>query len=152
MPIDIEITDLRQNSLHSVLRIERQSFLDPWSLEIFIGCLIHEHLFWGAYYKESLAGYMTACVESGGFHITNLAVDRLFRRQGISHRLLQKLEVKAIEEGFAEISLEVRKSNHWAIHLYKSEGYVQVGVNHYYYSDGEDALIFSKQIETKQQV
>jgi ribosomal-protein-alanine N-acetyltransferase len=51
---------------------------------------------------------------------------------------------KAVEAGAREITLEVRASNHAAQALYRSMGFVVVGVRkHYYYDNGEDAILMT---------
>jgi ribosomal protein S18 acetylase RimI-like enzyme len=56
-------------------------------------------------------------------YISNLAVDRDYRRQGIGKKLLEVCEVKASEWGFPEIYLHVLDNNREARQLYLSLGY-----------------------------
>ena len=44
--------------------------------------------------------------------------------------------------GYKTVTLEVRRSNLAAIHLYETSGFKRVGVRRRYYaSDGEDAIV-----------
>lgn len=42
------------------------------------------------------------------------------------------------------VLLEVRASNHAAIHLYEKEGFEIVGSRPRFYNDGEDAILMNK--------
>lgn len=75
-------------------------------------------------------------------HITLLAVDPMYRRQGLGQILLYALLVLAWRRGLEWATLEVRVSNQVAISLYQKFGFESVGQRRAYYQDnGEDALI-----------
>jgi ribosomal-protein-alanine N-acetyltransferase len=77
-------------------------------------------------------------------HIVTIATHPDFRRQGLGRRLLQAMIDKAIDAGALEITLEVRASNYAAQALYRSMGFVVVGVRkHYYHDNGEDAILMT---------
>lgn len=64
------------------------------------------------------------------------------RGQGTGKRLTHGLLQYISNLGAAYATLEVRRSNEIAQNLYKSLGFVQLGVRKRYYADnGEDALI-----------
>jgi len=73
--------------------------------------------------------------------VTTLAVLPACRRQGIATALLADGEAAL---SMPVVRLSVRASNHGAISLYKSTGYVQVDRWVRYYAGGEDALVFEK--------
>ena len=56
-------------------------------------------------------------------YISNLAVDKKYRRLGIGKQLLAKCEQAAIDWGYSETRLHVLDSNNAAKHLYYSAGY-----------------------------
>lgn len=71
----------------------------------------------------------------------NIAVHKQQRRKGIARLLIEKM-LRRTEWPNAKLTLEVRPSNHAAIHLYRSLGFVAVGIRKRYYQDtGEDALV-----------
>jgi ribosomal-protein-alanine N-acetyltransferase len=73
--------------------------------------------------------------------VMNIAVEPDLRRQGIASALLAELYVRA-GDGTARFTLEVRRSNAVAIHLYEREGFRAAGMRRRYYQDnGEDALV-----------
>ena len=63
-------------------------------------------------------------------------------KQGVGRRLTEGLMQYLSNLGAAYATLEVRKSNEVAQNLYKSLGFIKLGVRKRYYEDnGEDALI-----------
>jgi ribosomal-protein-alanine N-acetyltransferase len=75
-------------------------------------------------------------------HVTTIAVDPEWQRNGVATRLLVALAREAIARGATALTLEVRLSHRGAQQLYQRFGFVSVGVRKGYYADtGEDALI-----------
>ena len=71
----------------------------------------------------------------------NIAVDLDHQRQGLASALLAEL-YERVGDDDARFTLEVRRSNHVAIHLYEREGFRAAGLRRRYYQDnGEDALV-----------
>ena len=124
--------------------IEAATFAKPWSRQSF-----YEEMT-----RNVCARYLVAETESDeiiGFagvwivmdegHITNIAVRQDWRGQGIGKRLTAALVQYASNLGVSYMTLEVRRSNETAQHIYRSLGFQQVGVRKRYYEDnGEDAL------------
>ncbi|MDR2610639.1 MAG: ribosomal protein S18-alanine N-acetyltransferase [Clostridiales Family XIII bacterium] len=89
-----------------------------------------------------LVGYAGLWVVLDEGHITNVAVDPDYRRQGIAAMLLLKLLEAAREKGAKRFTLEVKRSNAAAIALYERFGFRAAGSRKgYYEEDGEDAVI-----------
>jgi ribosomal-protein-alanine N-acetyltransferase len=75
-------------------------------------------------------------------HITILAIDPAYQRQGLGQAMLLALLVSAQQRGLERATLEVRASNQAAIALYEKFGFREAGRRQRYYADtGEDALI-----------
>ena len=74
-------------------------------------------------------------------HITVLAIDPLYQRQGLGQAIVWTLLACAWKRGLEWATLEVRPSNQAAIGLYKRFDFQEVGARRKYYADGEDALI-----------
>jgi len=71
----------------------------------------------------------------------NLAIDLEHQRTGLASVLLAEL-YERVGDDQARFTLEVRRSNAVAIHLYEREGFRAAGVRRRYYQDnGEDALV-----------
>lgn len=75
-------------------------------------------------------------------HITNIAVRKDWRGQGIGKALTEALIQYAANLGVQYMTLEVRKSNAIAQAMYKKLGFEKLGVRKQYYPDNqEDALL-----------
>ncbi|MGF1534970.1 MAG: ribosomal protein S18-alanine N-acetyltransferase [Elainellaceae cyanobacterium] len=75
-------------------------------------------------------------------HITILAVDAQYRRQGLGQAVLEGMLQWAQQRGQEWATLEVRVSNAAAIQMYTKLGFQSVGRRRRYYPEtGEDALI-----------
>jgi ribosomal-protein-alanine N-acetyltransferase len=166
----IQIRRLAYPDLPHVVAIERRVFPTPWSLAMFVlelskqtgVCLAateqdgvalesagHEGEARpgtappadadGA--RQRLVGYLICSRYDTVWHLMNLAVDLDRQRMGLASSLLAELYARVDDEE-ARFTLEVRRSNLVAIHLYEREGFRAAGVRRRYYQDnGEDALV-----------
>lgn len=142
----VEIRRLGYPDLPQVIAIERRAFPTPWSLAMFVlelskpsGICLAALIPDGR--SGRLAGYLICSRYDTVWHIMNIAVDPIHRRLGIATELLAALYGR-VEDPEARYTLEVRQSNHSAIHLYEREGFRAAGLRRRYYQDnGEDALI-----------
>lgn len=92
--------------------------------------------------EAPLVGYGGLWLTVDDAHITTIAVDPIYRGQGIGELLLNALIDHAYELGARQITLEVRVSNTSAQQLYLKYGFQPAGTRKRYYTDnGEDALI-----------
>ena len=81
----------------------------------------------------------------GDGEITNVVTKSSARGRGIGEQMLLKLLEEGTAMGVEAFTLEVRKSNDAAIHLYEKLGFVTEGVRKNFYEDPtEDALIMWK--------
>ncbi len=69
-----------------------------------------------------------------------------FRKSGIGFELVNSALTTLREEGINKVFLEVRESNIPAINLYLKCGFEKINVRKKYYSNGENAIIFVKEI------
>ena len=91
-----------------------------------------------------IIGFIAGAVRDGHGHVSGIAVEREYRRQGIGGSLLQRLYEEFYNDGFERVTLEVRKSNKEAIRFYEGQGFKPAFVIHGYYADGEDAIVYEK--------
>jgi ribosomal-protein-alanine N-acetyltransferase len=143
----VEIRRLSYPDLPQVVAIERRVFPTPWSLAMFVLelskqsgiCLAATSR--DAAGEQRLLGYLICSRYDTVWHIMNIAIDRDSQRQGIASALLAELYERAGDRQ-ARFTLEVRRSNAVAIHLYEREGFRAAGMRRRYYQDnGEDALV-----------
>jgi len=146
---------MTEDDLDMVVNIENISFTRPWSKDMFLGELSNpvSNLFvaklqgktdksgkGGEERQEIVIGYAVFWVVVGEGHIMNISVAPEFRRQGVGRRLL-RFTIEFMEQACVTvIFLEVRRTNHAAIKLYKDYGFEDVYVRKNYYGD-EDALV-----------
>jgi ribosomal-protein-alanine N-acetyltransferase len=141
----VQIRRLSYPDLPQVIAIERRAFPTPWSLAMFVlelskpsGICLAAAL---ASERRQLVGYLICSRYDTVWHVMNIAVDPSRRRVGVASALLAELYAR-VDDHQARYTLEVRQSNHQAIHLYEREGFRAAGVRRRYYQDnGEDALI-----------
>ena len=137
-----EIRALAYPDLPQVIGVERRVFPTPWSLAMFVLELSKQSgVCLAAFSGERLAGYLICSRYDTVWHIMNIAVDSDFQRRGLASALLTEL-YRRVGDPTARYTLEVRRSNAVAIHLYEREGFRAAGMRRRYYQDnGEDALV-----------
>jgi ribosomal-protein-alanine N-acetyltransferase len=143
----VEIRRLSYPDLPQVIGIERRVFPTPWSLAMFVLelskqsgiCLAATTVDTSG--EQRLVGYLICSRYDTVWHIMNVAIDSDHQRQGIASALLAEL-YERVGDSQARFTLEVRRSNSVAIHLYEREGFRAAGMRRRYYQDnGEDALV-----------
>jgi len=137
-----EIRRLSYPDLPQVIAIERRVFPTPWSLAMFVLELSKQSgICLAAVCDGRLVGYLICSRYDTIWHVMNVAVDTVYQHRGLASALLAHL-YRAVEDDQARFTLEVRRSNDVAIHLYEREGFRAAGTRRRYYQDnGEDALV-----------
>jgi ribosomal-protein-alanine N-acetyltransferase len=148
----VEVRRLSYPDLPQVIAVERRVFPTPWSLAMFVlelskqsgiclAATVQEPAGDGVASERRLVGYLICSRYDTVWHIMNVAVDSDHQRMGIASALLADL-YERVGDVRARFTLEVRRSNHVAIHLYEREGFRAAGMRRRYYQDnGEDALV-----------
>ena len=138
----LAIRRLTYADLPQVVAIERRAFPTPWSLAMFVLELSKPGgICLAAFEGEVMLGYLICSRYDTVWHLMNVSVDPDRRREGIATALLSSL-IDRIGDPGAQLTLEVRQSNHGAIQLYDRFGFRSAGIRRRYYQDnGEDALI-----------
>ncbi|HSZ14489.1 MAG TPA: ribosomal protein S18-alanine N-acetyltransferase [Solirubrobacteraceae bacterium] len=143
----VEVRRLSYQDLPQVIAIERRVFPTPWSLAMFVLELSKQSgiclaaIEQGASGEQRLVGYLICSRYDTVWHVMNVAVDNDHQRQGIASAMLADLYAR-VGDADARFTLEVRRSNAVAIHLYEREGFRAAGMRRRYYQDnGEDALV-----------
>lgn len=138
--------------LESIVRIERESFSDPWSKEAFLGMIDSPlALFAVALGSDNrVVGYVTATGAWEDGEILNVAVDSAARGTGIGGLLLDWAIAALRDQLVGRVFLEVRESNAAALALYKSRGFTQTSTRRSYYRRPvENALVLRLDLERK---
>lgn len=125
--------------------IEEATFPRPWTREDFVKEMTQNACarYLVAEQAGEIVGFAGAWIVLDEAHITNIAVAKARRGQGVGKALTRGLLQYAANLGVVYATLEVRRSNGVAQGLYKGLGFVYVGLRKRYYEDnGEDAFIF----------
>ncbi len=138
----MEICKWEKDYNAEILAIEKECFIDPWSIEMLDSCFDFNN-FYGLVAKDNgkIVGYIGTASNEWDTEILNVAVTKEYRRRGIAKLLLGKIieEMKLLKK--ENVFLEVRRSNLSAQSLYFKMGFVQLGIRAKYYQNTEDALI-----------
>ena len=142
-----EIFFARKSEFGAIASLEKQCFSHPWSENaIKEGYENNTHFLCFKQFGKVL-GYVGVDVVLDEGYITNVAVLKIARRQGIGKKLLDALYEFAKEKQLSFLTLEVRESNLSAISLYEKCGYKKVGVRKNFYSDPkENAILFTREV------
>jgi ribosomal-protein-alanine N-acetyltransferase len=128
----------------AVTQIETQSHSHPWSEKVFLSNFGQRYFNHLILLNDVVIGYFVASSVAGEVTLMNIVITPEHQGQGAGRVLLQYLLDKCRENEQQEIWLEVRASNHNAIHLYQQFGFVEVDLRKAYYPTAtgrEDALI-----------
>jgi len=118
---------------------------DAWNEHLVADDLSRKDRTWWAAFdaQGNVAGYAGGWIVDARLQILKVACLSQLRRQGIARALLGYLASDARDLGAAEATLEVRVSNAGAQAFYESLGFKNVGRRPHYYSDREDAYIYT---------
>ncbi len=145
LPPGWRVETLSEHHLDEVLEIERASFSNPWSRDMFLWELQNVGISYGYVLREPggrVAAFCTAWIVHDELHLNNVAVGPAHRGKGAGQALLRFVLRLAAGLGAQRATLEVRRSNLPALRLYGRLGFRTVGVRKNYYSSPvEDALI-----------
>ena len=101
-----------------------------------------------AEYEQEVVGYinMLTNISPMTTWVTDLAVMRRFRRQGIGSALVLAAQSWARSQGSYRITLEMQPKNHPAISLAQKLGFYFCGYNDRYFANHDIALFFAKSV------
>jgi ribosomal-protein-alanine N-acetyltransferase len=144
LPIHVTVAPMRRRHLRSVLRIEAQVYPRPWSLGLFMSelALKTTRTYLVAKVGPDIVGYAGLMITGSDGHVTTVAVDPAWHRNGIGSRLMLGLCDAAVARGCTGLTLEVRVSNEGAQAMYRRFGFAPAGVRKNYYTEtNEDAIV-----------
>jgi ribosomal-protein-alanine N-acetyltransferase len=142
-----EIRVMTADDLPVVQDIEARAFKHPWSPELLRRELTHEWSTILLVEEETpegrrILGFLISWIVHDELHILNVATDPKHRNRGVARTVLAASLDRARQRKCVLATLEVRRSNEAALHLYKSFGFRPVGVRpNYYVDEGEDAIV-----------
>lgn len=131
-------------------RLHQASFENGWSRDDFVTWLSRKEgiAILGADGREAVA-FGLALEAGADAELLSIATDPAGRRAGWGRRIFQALDAEAQNRGLERWVLEVARNNLPAIGLYKSSGFVEIGVRKAYYRSRAglvDALVMSRKV------
>ncbi len=146
----LQIRQFRAEDISAISDIEQLSFKDPFPT-YFLSQLADANpdTFLVAVKGDKIVGYAVIDKWPDHDHLVSIAVLPESRRKGVGQALLANL-IEKLQTG--SLRLEVRRSNKAALDLYRKNGFVQTGLAHSYYTDGEDALQMEKLVQKKAEI
>ena len=144
--MEIRIEPLQECYLDQVCALEEEVFSMPWHRESFQEMIEDKNAcYLVALHQEEVVGACGLRNIVGDGEITNVVTAKSMRGKGIGRQMLLELMEEGTKMGVEAFTLEVRKGNTAAIHLYESLGFVTEGVRkNFYEKPVEDALIMWK--------
>lgn len=144
--MELQIKPLTEEYVDQVCVLEEEAFSMPWHRESFLEMILNKDACYlvGLMEEEVVASCGLRNIVGDG-EITNVVTKSSARGRRIGEQMLLKLLEEGTAMGVEAFTLEVRKSNDAAIHLYEKLGFVTEGVRKNFYEDPtEDALIMWK--------
>lgn len=140
----IEIRRMQDADVEVVAAIEAQTFSQPWSRDAFLRSLGDNNMCFYVAVDKVAIGYIGICMAADEAEITNVAVTKEYRRQGIAAMLMKHAMADMTRQGIRRAFLEVRCSNRAAISLYEKLGFSISGIRkRFYRNPTEDAYLMS---------
>ncbi|MDO8734125.1 MAG: ribosomal protein S18-alanine N-acetyltransferase [Elusimicrobiota bacterium] len=142
---EIEIRRARIDDISTIIKIEKNSYPNPWSVKMFERELQLEFSnFFAAIQDHEIAGYICFWTVSDEGQITNITVKEKFRRKGLGSGLMKYIMDISYAMKIKKMFLEVRANNYPAFKLYEKFGFKKIGVRKKYYSNSDDAVVMAK--------
>jgi len=134
-----EYTDILKIS-----EIEKATFTPSWNYQMLADTFLTK-TFTGIIAESEgiIVGFGCFTNVSGEADILKVAVVGCYRRQGVGDTILKEIIKECLIQGVSTISLEVRKSNQFAIKLYKKNDFDIIATRVKYYGD-EDAYVMQR--------
>lgn len=143
--MSVILRDMAAGDIDSVLRIEQQVHVHPWTRGNFSDALASGYLCKAAELDGELVGYAVLMPGVDDAELLDIGIAAQHQRRGLGHAVLRAMLALARELGRQRVVLEVRASNAAAIALYRSTGFLEMGLRRDYYvtlnGRREDAIL-----------
>ena len=133
----------------SLSRLHAASFDDGWTTDDFVTWLSRAEAFAMITGESEGSAFGLALMAGADAELLTIATDPLERQRGWGRRIFHALDAEALNRGLERWVLEVARNNLPALGLYKSVGFVEIGLRKAYYRtrDGRvDALVMSRKV------
>ena len=131
-------------------RLHTASFEDGWTRDDFATWLARPEAMAVLVLREREAvAFGLALMAGADAELLTIATDPAARWGGLGRQIFRALDAEALNRGLERWILEAARNNHPALGLYKSEGFVEIGVRKGYYKTRQgvvDALVMSRPV------
>lgn len=146
----ITVREAANEDIGAILKIETESFSDPWSESAFVFAINDSSLTTAVAVDpdtDAVVGFAVWSVIAPESELCDIAISPEYRRCGAGEALMKSYIDFALSQGVTDFFLEVRQSNLPAASLYKKHGFAACGRRKNYYSHPtEDAIIMTKKV------
>lgn len=153
--VTVNIREMEEKDLPSVLEIENACFIDPWKRENYIYEMTENPVScpWVVELSSSnsdqvvIAGYCIYWHTFDSATICKIAVHPAIQKRQLGSAMMDEIINDCYAKKVAYLTLEVRKSNYKAISFYEKHGFKKELVKERYYSNGEDAIYMIRRVD-----
>lgn len=146
----ITVREAANEDIGAILKIETESFSDPWSESAFVFAINDSSLTTAVAVDpdtDAVVGFAIWSVIAPESELCDIAISPEYRRRGAGEALMKSYIDSALSQGVTDFFLEVRQSNLPAASLYEKHGFAACGRRKNYYSHPtEDAIIMTKKV------
>jgi len=150
----MHITSLMRCDIDWVCELDQTVYEKHWSKEGFVQELNNPYVK-NVAIRENLTSksqgvaYLFYSLLGLDCYITNIVVSPSHRRRGLAKKMIQEVIRRAGLDHQKRVVLDVRVSNHIAISLYRSLGFLVLAERNGFYSDGENAYTMEIELHLK---
>ena len=138
----MEIRFAEEKDIPSILEIENECFIKPWS-EKDIRYELNNNPVSVVYVLEEsnmILGYLDFWITFDSATVAQIAIRKAYQGRHLADLLMKEMIDDCFAKKVINIALEVRVSNIKAINLYLKHGFKKIVVKPHYYENGEDAI------------
>ena len=132
-----------EDDLAAMAELDQAIFHSPWSQEEFRQEWEKPFTRMIVYTDDEtdslMIGYIVYHLLGDSIEILNIVIHPQWRKKELATKLLQFVIQEGLQASYKSITLQVRKSNEAALHLYQKYHFSTVHLRRQFYSDGEDA-------------
>lgn len=141
---DIKIKNMELLDLKKIKDILQSDFDEFWNYEIFKQELANTNSnYLVLKYNDDIFGFAGIKIIFNEADIMNIVIRKDKRNLGLGKKLLSELIVLSKTKNCNCITLEVNENNIFAINLYKSFNFENVGLRKRYYNNKDNAVIMT---------
>ena len=140
----MQFRDFKEIDLNAIELIESEVHTYPWTRGNFLDSIKSSHKCFMMKLNNEIIGYAVIMFVLDECHVLNISIKKSMQKKGYGSDLLKEVIRRAGLARSKTIYLEVRSSNHAAIHLYDKHGFNEMSVRKDYYraKEGrEDAVL-----------